>query len=707
MTRLTFSLCGKDSHFKMKYTAFESNEARAILSQVHLPGAPSKEAKDEALREQQAASDTNNNINNNNNNNFHEEEDPNEVDTVVMSDVMAALQRQAERLKLEAQARATQAVLPRTESEDNHDEENEENIEAGHHTSSSEEDSDDNDDFSPYSKKALSQRGNDSMADKDEDLEKLKVPFLANGLVYFHNDENNWFAIHKEILKNKGAIDFDHLSEECESIEQEIASLSEQTNYAILMLRGGHFAGAIINKGKVISHKCFHRYVVRAKRGTAQSTQDDKRAPKSAGANLRRYNENMLQQDIRSLLQQWGTELDHCDRIFLQCPLAHRGTFFSDNLQHQFQQQMKNFNLTKSDPRLRHIPFETQRPTLKEAIAVYCRLAAIYHINQLPLSLRNPSYISESALVNVRFANEVDHSKHNHGKHDHSDEDNSNDNDNNWDKKNKKSATKAERPKNQNGAESPSGDKRKVIINKDADAYVDSELYKACLKDDHVSVIALLKELTEEDINYDWNHNAETALHAAARQGSADIVMDLLKAGCDPSTLNASNQPPYTVTKSKEVRDNFRRFMAEFPDKYNYSAAKIPSPLTAEMEKQQEEKKAERARKEKARQKARQKAKKAAEEQEKKEQEKKEQELKAKSKPKTKAEQQAEAREQRAAAALARLQKTSGASPSAKPKDGVCANCEAVLIPKKFLERYEYKYCSIDCLQEHKTVIGK
>ena len=45
----------------------------------------------------------------------------------------------------------------------------------------------------------------------------------------------------------------------------------------------------------MIAHKTFHRYVVRAKRGTAQSSRDSQgNAPKSAGASLRRYNEAAL-----------------------------------------------------------------------------------------------------------------------------------------------------------------------------------------------------------------------------------------------------------------------------------------------------------------------------------------------------------------------------------------------------------------------------
>ena len=48
-----------------------------------------------------------------------------------------------------------------------------------------------------------------------------------------------------------------------------------------------------------VAHKTFHRYTVRAKRGTVQSARDGKHGahqPRSAGASLRRYNEAALEE---------------------------------------------------------------------------------------------------------------------------------------------------------------------------------------------------------------------------------------------------------------------------------------------------------------------------------------------------------------------------------------------------------------------------
>lgn len=56
-----------------------------------------------------------------------------------------------------------------------------------------------------------------------------------------------------------------------------------------------------------VAHKTFHRYTVRAKRGTVQSARDGKHGghqPRSAGASLRRYNEAALE-EVRWCMLWW------------------------------------------------------------------------------------------------------------------------------------------------------------------------------------------------------------------------------------------------------------------------------------------------------------------------------------------------------------------------------------------------------------------
>ena len=53
---------------------------------------------------------------------------------------------------------------------------------------------------------------------------------------------------------------------------------------------------------------------------------------------------------------------------------------------------------------------------------------------------------------------------------------------------------------------------------------------------------------------------------------------------------DSSGRVPYVVAKEKSVRDCYRRFMALWPEAYDYTVAQVPSPLTDEMERERREK---------------------------------------------------------------------------------------------------------------------
>lgn len=77
----------------------------------------------------------------------------------------------------------------------------------------------------------------------------------------------------------------------------QIAQVSPK--WGIIMISGGHFAAALFEGTTELVHKTFHSYTVRAKQGGAQNIRDSKSAtshPKSAGASLRRYNEQVFNQ---------------------------------------------------------------------------------------------------------------------------------------------------------------------------------------------------------------------------------------------------------------------------------------------------------------------------------------------------------------------------------------------------------------------------
>lgn len=71
-----------------------------------------------------------------------------------------------------------------------------------------------------------------------------------------------------------------------------VKSIKPDDYWSIILVAAGHFAAAIFKGDSVVTHKTFHRYVVRAKRGTVQSQHDSSgKHAKSAGANIRRTQE--------------------------------------------------------------------------------------------------------------------------------------------------------------------------------------------------------------------------------------------------------------------------------------------------------------------------------------------------------------------------------------------------------------------------------
>merc|ERR1711935_365759 len=147
-----------------------------------------------------------------------------------------------------------------------------------------------------------------------------------------------------------------------------LPDLKEKTTlkWAVFMLGGGHFAGAIFDNGIAILHKTFHCYTVRAKQGGSQGAADNKSGgshPKSAGASLRRYNEQSLVQHVQDILVTGKDD-----------PIVN-----------------------KKDPRVVTIPFPTRRATFKEVKRVYELLMTIDLHNETLDELRSKLIESRSS----------------------------------------------------------------------------------------------------------------------------------------------------------------------------------------------------------------------------------------------------------------------------------------------------------------------
>ena len=94
-----------------------------------------------------------------------------------------------------------------------------------------------------------------------------------------------------------------------------------------------------------------------------------------------------------------------------------------------------------------------------------------------------------------------------------------------------------------------------------------------------------------KQFNLEWN--GDTVLHIASAKGRPSLIPILLLYGADPTTKNHAGHAPYLVAANKEVRDSFRRFMAAYPEGYDYVRAHVPSPLTEDMERGRARKEAE------------------------------------------------------------------------------------------------------------------
>ncbi|KAL3616579.1 hypothetical protein CASFOL_039969 [Castilleja foliolosa] len=249
-----------------------------------------------------------------------------------------------------------------------------------------------------------------------------------------------------------------------------------------------------------------------------------------------------------------------------------------------------------------------------------------------------------------------------------------------------------------------------------------SRLAEACPLVNEMNDLDLSAEPGKEnDIIGTW-----TPLHEAAKSGNADKVLELLELGLDPCVKDERGQTPYMVASEKEVRNNFRRFMALNLERWDWHAAKVPSALTKEMEELQAVKQAEKDAKRKARAKELKKLRKAKE--------KKAQEEAAQSQNETGKVESASAssrkghvstitskedeqrriqdeREKRAAAAERRIAalKTQEAAPANTNASGsgilLCSCCHESLAGKVPFHRYSYKYCSTSCMHLHKEIL--
>lgn len=177
----------------------------------------------------------------------------------------------------------------------------------------------------------------------------------------------------------------------------------------LLMIGGGHFAGAVIShtpknvKGLTLNHKTskqeqqvnvlqsktFHRYTTRRKQGGSQSASDNaKGKANSAGSSIRRYNEQALQQEVRELLASWKEYLDKADFVFIRAnAVSNRRALVG----------YEGAPLAADDKRIRNFPFTTRRATLSELKRAWVQLTYV-QVVELPKAKK----VHETKISNLR-----------------------------------------------------------------------------------------------------------------------------------------------------------------------------------------------------------------------------------------------------------------------------------------------------------------
>lgn len=474
-------------------------------------------------------------------------------------------------------------------------------------------------------------------------------------------------------------------------------SLLKPVKCLIILFSAGHFAAGVFEGENSSVHKTFHRYVLRAKQGTVQSVRDNRgNAPKSGGAALRRHNEAALAADIQNLLNSWKKEyIDDCSHIFLRTPQYGKSVFYNG----------KAAPLERKDIRIRGIPFPTRRPTFSELKRVYREMFSITITNENASSIGPKEKVaSVSENCNILEVTDVVQSV----KVEISNENCSGENRDTPSKSHKKQKRKKQR--NQNDSEPPPITVTRQAETEDTHPHdiIADELFTVCKMGNLVGLEAILADhaLSQSDIdstsandiittrlNQPVTNNNDTLLHVASKSGHRDIIYYLLNHGADPSNKNMQNIYPYQAASDKASRDVFRKFMAQYPTRYEYLKAQVPGLLTEDMEnerkvKQQEKKKAQRsAKREKMKEQKAIKAKIDAEKQEK-------DRFAALSD-----------REKRAIAAERRFAQQLLSQGAAAPSNTVrCWLCGASLLGKIPFEYFDCQFCSITCLKKHKSL---
>ncbi|KAM0283490.1 hypothetical protein ACHAQH_002441 [Verticillium albo-atrum] len=344
-------------------------------------------------------------------------------------------------------------------------------------------------------------------------------------------------------------------------------------HFFLCMIGGGHFAAMVVSlaprpgkssagplnrEATVLAHKTFHRYTTRRKQGGSQSANDNsKGAAHSAGASIRRYNEQALVDDVRELLQDWKGLLDTSELLFIRATgSTNRRTLFGP-----YDGQVLRHN----DSRLRGFPFSTRRATQNELMRSFIELTRL-KVHEIDPEAEAKAKAKAKAHAEAPTTS-------------------------------RPSTPKPTKPK---------------LSEEEETALLHTSQIQALIR--RSKLPALLSYLNTNKISPDFlfqppeqNHHAPTPVHLASSQNSAPIVLGLIvRGGANPTIRNEQGKAPFEIAGERATRDAFRVARSELgEDKWDWDAAGVPSAMTkVDADKREERDRKEREGKEAERRKA-------------------------------------------------------------------------------------------------------
>jgi hypothetical protein len=365
--------------------------------------------------------------------------------------------------------------------------------------------------------------------------------------------ENTYFGMYRAILTGEELRPQEDLTQVVKKKQVEPISMPKPNKDGTLpeiaykgphiflcMIGGGHFAAMVVSlaprpiKGSttmnreaiVLAHKTFHRYTTRRKQGGSQSANDNAKGnAHSAGAGIRRYNEQALVQDVRALLEDWKGLIDTSELLFIRATgSTNRRTLFGP-----YDGQVLKHN----DARLRGFPFSTRRATQNELMRSFIELTRLKVKEFIPTKHAEPSGKETPASTRTQ---------------------------------------KPSKPK---------------LSEEEETALLHTSQIQAFVR--RSKLPALLLYLKNNNVSPDFelqppdqNHHAPRPLHLAAAQNSPAMVLELLtRAGANPSLGNREGKMPFELAGDRATRDAFRVARSELGEmKWAWDDAKVPPAMS-------------------------------------------------------------------------------------------------------------------------------